>query len=410
MPDYLPALEGAAQIEYQQGGSGADALLRRVLALRPADPATHAMLAVVQYKSGNCKDAVVHFQQAQSVIRSQFVPVSEFGICLAKLDRFQEAIPVLQQAVALEPVGHHARYNLALVLWESKNYGEAITVLEPEMESSPNDEDTLTLAADIYEAKNETPRAVELLRKAIVANPLNTKAYLWFATVSNDHASYQVGIDMLNAGLRQIPQAAQLYLARGVLYAQLANFDKAMDDFEMANRLDPRLSFAGTAEGITETQKHDFDHGLAKFREQARLHPSNAFNQYLLAETLAQRGAPPGSPEYNEELYAAIRAVQLDPHLALAHNILVNLYLEAGKTALAIEQCEAVLQVDPANQEALYHLILALRKTDRKDEIPSLTKRLLALRSAVSDKESHTIRYQLVETAPASSRAGSGPN
>jgi tetratricopeptide (TPR) repeat protein len=266
------------------------------------------------------------------------------------------------------------------------------------------------LAAEISEAMNDTPRAVALLRRAIVRNPHNIQAYLSFATLSNDHASYQVGIDMLDLGLGQLPRAAQLYSARGVLYAQLGNLSKAMEDFETANRIDPRFSFAGVAEGITQTQNHDYVHALLKFREESRLHPDNAFNQYLLAETLAQHGAALGSAEYREELRAATRAFQLDPHLALAHNLLGSLYLREGKTALAIEQSEAVLRFDPVNQEALYHLILALRKANRKAEIPTLTRRLVALRTAEDDRKSHAIRYQLIEAPPIPNAAEKDPN
>ena len=415
-PEFLPALEGAAQIEYQQDAPDAEALLQRVLALQPADPTTHAMLAALEYKSGECKEATVHFQQAEPVIRTQFAALSEFGVCLSKLDRLDEAIPVLQQALVLDTGSHVARYNLALVLWKAKNDEEALHVLEPELQVNtvnsigPENQESLMLAAEISETRNDTPRAVALLRRTIVLNPHNIQAYLSFATLSNDHASYQVGIDMLNLGLGQLPRAAQLYSARGVLYAQLGNLSKAMDDFETANLIDPRFSFAGVAEGITQTQNHDYVHALAKFREESRLRPDDAFNQYLLAETLAQHGAAPGSPEYEEELRAATRAVQLDPHLALAQNLLSSFYLQTGKTVLAIEHCEAVLRVDPTNQEALYHMILALRTTDRKDEIPALTKRLVALRTAEDDRKSHIVRYQLVENAPIPSSTSTGPN
>jgi tetratricopeptide (TPR) repeat protein len=408
LPDYLPALEGAAQVEFKRGGKDTESLLRRILLLRPADPTTHAMLAVLQARRGECKDAVDHFAQARSVVDSQFPALSSYGICLAKLGRFDQAIPVFQQALVLAPGEHTIRYNLALALREVRRYDDAIEALTPEIQPTTANEDTLTLAADLYEAKNDTPRAVALLRQAIVANPSDSSAYLSFVTLSSNHASYQVGIDMLNAGLARMPSAAQLHLARGVLYSQLGNYQKGMEDFEAANRLDPQLSFVGTAEGIAETQRHDFSKGLAKFREQVRLHPGNAFDQYLLAEALAQQGPPEGSPEYAEELRAAKEAVRLDPNLALAHDILANLYLRSGKTALAIEQCEAVLGFDPNNQEALYHLILSLRQTNRRGEIPSLTKRLLALRSTDRMETAHKTRYQLTDTVP-SSAASSAP-
>jgi cytochrome c-type biogenesis protein CcmH/NrfG len=46
-PDYLPALEGAAQLEYDADNASAIPLLQRVLRLRPDDLTSHAMLAVL---------------------------------------------------------------------------------------------------------------------------------------------------------------------------------------------------------------------------------------------------------------------------------------------------------------------------------------------------------------------------
>ena len=63
-PDYLPALEGAIQIEYESGSKEAIPLLQHVLRLRPADRTSHGMLAVLEYQQENCAAAVVHFEKA----------------------------------------------------------------------------------------------------------------------------------------------------------------------------------------------------------------------------------------------------------------------------------------------------------------------------------------------------------
>ena len=47
-------LEGAAQIEYDGGGKDAAALLQHILQLSPNDPTSHAMLAVLDYRRGDC--------------------------------------------------------------------------------------------------------------------------------------------------------------------------------------------------------------------------------------------------------------------------------------------------------------------------------------------------------------------
>ncbi len=414
-PQYLPALEGAAQIEYQKGSQAARPLLLRVLALQPADPTSHAMLGALDFKAQNCAGAVDHFQQAAATIASQPDVLTEYGSCLAVLKRYDEAITILRQTLAIEPGRRVARYNLALAQWNNNQPADALSTLSPIIDAPPSDqapsyanagdEEALTLAADICEANNDTPRAVELLRKAILAQPKNVAAYIEFADLSYNHASMQVGIDMINAGLTQLPGEAQLYLVRGILLSQLGNFEKAMEDLDTANRLNPTLSFTGVAQGLVQSQQHKSSAALASFRLSAKTHPDNALAQYLLAEALSQEGKPQGSPEYTEEVAAANRAVKLDPKLLAAHGLLASIYLQDGRTQLAIHHCEAALAIDPNDQQALYHLILALRKTDRKDELPALLKRLNEVRGASRNEGSAKMRYQLVEGTPASATA-----
>jgi len=55
-----------------------------------------------------------------------------------------------------------------------------------------------------------------------------------------------------------------------------------------------------------------------------------------------------------------------------------------------------VLRDNPADQTALYHLVLALRKTSDKTEIPELLKRLAQARQDATKDEAEHNRYKLV--------------
>ena len=66
----------------------------------------------------------------------------------------------------------------------------------------------------------------------------------------------------------------------------------------------------------------------------------------------------------------AKKAVTLRPELGPAHSVLAKLYLQAGQYAEAAAQCRKALEIDPKDQTSLYHLIQALRKADKKSEIP----------------------------------------
>jgi protein involved in temperature-dependent protein secretion len=90
-------------------------------------------------------------------------------------------------------------------------------------------------------------------------------------------------------------------------------------------------------------------------------------------------------------------AVRLRPTLGPARSVLAKLYLQNGQFAEAAKQCRKTLEIDPKDQSALYHLIQALRKTDRRSELPELLKRLAALRQQAAKEEREQYRYKLVE-------------
>src|SRR6185312_17086909 len=105
-------------------------------------------------------------------------------------------------------------------------------------------------------------QAVALLRQAIVLDPKKVKYYVDFAAISFTHQSFQVGIDMVDVGLKENPSAAQLFVARGVLLIQLGQYEKAEADFERANQLDPKQTSGAVAEGLAQMQQSNLDQAL----------------------------------------------------------------------------------------------------------------------------------------------------
>jgi tetratricopeptide (TPR) repeat protein len=409
-PDYLAALEGAAELEYKAGSNRAVPLLQRILKVRPDEPTTHAMLAALAYKKHDCPTAVEHFQKSGPVLSSQPTALEEYGACLMELQKLDQALPVFEQILTLQPNDPHARYNLAVVQLTAQHSADAVNTLQPLLDQSAPDPDVLDLASTAYEDTGDTPRAVSLLRQAIVANPQNVKYYVDFAALSFKHESFQVGVEMIDAGLARLPKAAPLYIARGILYIQMGQFEKGQSDFEAANKLDPGQASAAVAEGLAQMQASNLDQALKTVVAELKAHPDDAFLHYLKAEIISQGGPAVGTPEFNEAVKAASRAVQLQPDFPLARNVLGNLYLQSGQNDRAVEQCRAVLRENPNDQIAVYHLLLALRKTnDPKGEVPGLVKRLAELRAQSQQQEASTNRYKLYIQGEASPDGATPP-
>ena len=206
---------------------------------------------------------------------------------------------------------------------------------------------------------------------------------------------------MIDVGLKQNPNAAQLFVARGVLLIQLGQYEKAEVDFEKASQLDPTQSSGAVAEGLAQMQQSNLEQALTTVRGRLKEHPNDAFLHYLEADILFQKGADPGSPEFKDAIAAASRAEQLRADFVLAYDLLGNLYLKSGEIDKSIVQSRRALAENSSDQEALYHLIQALRQSgkDSKGELPTLVKRLAVLRQQARQAEASGNRYRLYESA-----------
>jgi tetratricopeptide (TPR) repeat protein len=399
-PNYLAALEGAAQLHFDADSRRAVPLLNRILRLRPEDPTAHAMLAILEYREGNCNAAVGHFAKAGALLDSQLDALHAHATCLVRLQQPAAAIGVFQRTVALQPENPRERKLLAAVQLMAEKPQDAIATLSPLMQASQPDAETLGLASAAYEKSGDTPHAVATLRQAILLDPKNIDLYLDFANIAFAHQSFQVGIEVLSDGLGLQPGAAPLHVARGVLYVQLAEYDKAEADFERASQLDPNQALSAAAQGLAAVQENDLDRALSTIQDELARKPKDAYLLYLQADILAQKGADPGTPEYETALASARRAVALQPALAPARGVLAKLQLQAGQYRDAIEQCRRALEIDPNDQTALYRLIQALRKSGDKSEIPTLLKRLASVREHAAKEERERYRYKLVLGEP----------
>lgn len=404
-PDYLPALEGAAQIQYQAGSADAIPLLEHVLRIRPEDVTTHAMLAVLSEKKGDCLTAVKHFSRAAPALESTPEALQGYGFCLLKLKQTDDAIGVFQQLLSSRPGDARCRRALATAQLSADKPQDALATMQPLL-SSDAEVETMRLSSAIYEANKDTPAAVKILRDAIVKDPSYTGLYVDFAELAMDHQSFQTGVEMVDAGIKLHPDAAQLYMARGVLYVQLADYEKAESDFERAEELDPTLGMSAAAQGMLANEQNQNDPAQALTAVRAKLakKPDDAFLLYLQGAILSKMGADPGSSDFRKGLESTQRAVKLQPSLTAAHNLLAKFYLDAGENAHAVKECRIVLQQTPSDQSALYHLVIALRKSGSQAEIPDLLKRLAKARQEATKQEGERNRYKLVVASESQSK------
>jgi tetratricopeptide (TPR) repeat protein len=398
-PNMIPALEGAAQIEFDAGNPDAIPLLQRLLRIHPENPTTHGMLAVLEYQQGHCDQALPHFERAARLFQSQVDALHAYAVCLVRSKQLEKAATILKRTAELKSGDPQELRLLASIELMANHPEAAIAALEPLLSPGTQDVEALELASSAYEGVHDTEKAVDALRRAILLQPTNSALYVNFANLSASHQSFQVGINVVNDGLALQPQSAPLYFARGMLYAQLSNYEKAQADFETAYRLDPNQSLTTAAQGMLAAQQSDLDGALRTVEQKLAKKPDDAVLLYLRADILTQQGAEKGSEKFETALRSAKRAVALNPGLGAAHAVLGKMYLQSSDYPRAISECRRSLELNPRDQATLYRLIQALRKTEHKDEVPALLKQLAQLHEQATREEHARERYRLVEGA-----------
>lgn len=399
-PNLTPALQGEVQLLYPERDQRAVPLLERLLNADPNDQTAHEMLAMLDHDRGDCKVANAHFLLSKDSLTNHPQSLEAYGDCLVRLNQYRDAAPVFERLVELRPTSTNARYNLALVLFTAKQYEQALKALEPLLTAELKDPDILSLASQAYEASGKTPEAVSYLRQAIVLSPQTADYYVSFATICLDHDSFQIGIEMMNAGLKYNPSNAKLYISRGLLYAQLSRYDESEADFRRAEQLDAKQSISSYAGDLAIVQRNDPAQALTRVRDQLKVHPDSPLLTFLLAKLLMNETPAPGSAPFNEAMRACEVAIKMKPELVDARDVLASMYMSSGRYDLAIEQSRQALQYVPTDETAAYHLLVSLRHTGQKDELPELVKRISELHQQSLQKEVNRKKYRLVEGQP----------
>lgn len=401
------ALRGEAEILYRSQDQHAVPLLKLILKENPGDSTAHAMLATLDARNGRCGDAVEQFDLGEEAVSSHPPALEAWGVCLMHLRRPSDAVPIFQRLESALPDANWPRYDLAVALVESKQDTAALKALGPLLEKMSTDPDVLSLASEAYEVSGNTPKAVALLRQAIVLNPHEPRYYLAFAALCMSHESFQVGVDMLDIGVRQIPGNAALYISRGTLYAQMARYNKAEADFGVAEKLDSAQSISAYATDLARLQKNKSDLTVSGVRSQLKDHPNSPSLNYLLAKLVWSNGAQADKAAMADARRHAESAVRLKPDMSEARDLLADIEIAAAQYGAAAEQCRLVLRVDPSDQTAVYHLIVALRHTNQetaRGEIPALVRQLSALQQQSLKQEIARKSFSLIEEKSPSSQ------
>jgi len=400
-PQFLPALKNLAINEFNLHEIDASKRhLTTALELAPADPVVQAYLGEIAFRSHQYSSAEEHLSRAGKLLYverdlaahlaiselrtgkpgealeilggidpGQLSPRSQFqiGYVLASVNLFPQAVPYFEAVARSYPGSFDVKYDLALCYLQAQNYPKAITLIEVLLHQGHKTSDLENLLAQAYESNHQTKEAIAALREAIKLAPGDENNYVDLVTLCVNHDAYGLGMDVLKVGLHYHPESARLIFQRGVLHAMHGESDRAEKDFELASRLAPDKNFSYVGMSLNSLQKGDLAHAIQVLHRRIREKPDDFMLQYLLGRALLQTGAVAGSSDFLTAQRALETSIRLNPNFASSHVELGKVDLEEDRVADAITNLNKAAALDPKNNSAYSHLIIAYRREGKSD-------------------------------------------
>ena len=371
----MPALQAAAQLEFEARDPLAPRRLEAIVRADPANATAHAMLAELAFEARDCAKALGHLAKTEKTPSARW----RAGVCLFATERWREAAVEFE---ALLKLREHAptRYNLALSYWRSGDAATTLRVLD-----TLRDADALSLRAAAHRARKEIPQALETLQGAVAAFPNDEALLLDLAMLCLDQNAVELGVAVLESGVARFPQSARARTALGVFRARAGKTAEAESDFKMAAALSPESGMGQVAAAMAMIELGLAPEAVALLRKQEKGGPMVTL---MLARALLQ-STPPALAEAKKLL------LTLPANDAAARSLLGKVYAQEGSTAAAIGAFETAMRLDANDRASAYQLVALYRKAGRPADAARMSARVRELMAKEKADDADKQRYSL---------------
>ncbi len=289
------------------------------------------------------------------------------AVALTRAGKFQEAIPrylALQGQVSDFVIN----FNLALCYVGTSEYKKAADLLETVRRSGHDTPEVENLLAQSLIGEGKVDDAWAAIQRAAKMAPKDEKLYLYAADTYMDAGHYDLGLKVVDLGLKSLPKSARLYFEHGMFLSQMDRFDDARADFQRAQQLAPGSDVAYIAGAQEAMYAGNVADAARIAREGVEKGNTHFLLLTILGEALLSNGATPGQPDFNLAQQALESVASDHPNFASAQLSLGKLYLAANRTDDAIARLELARKLDPQNPAVYSNLATAYKKHGDADK------------------------------------------
>ena len=307
------------------------------------------------------------------------------GVALGEARAHAEAARFFGSARAAAPKAsggkdaYTAGYNQTLMLIESGDAAGAIRVADELIAQGTKPAELYNLVSRAYANAGRIKEAYDALREAARLEPAVAEHYIDLAMLCLEHENYDLGLEIVDVGLKHRPDSSLLYLQRGVVLAMKGSVEQAEKEFDRASRQSPDDPAPYVALAMVWMLKGQTPKAVDVLRARTRTGTPRAVLFYALGMALLRSGAAPDDDAGTEATEAFRTATRLTPDFPQAQAELGKLLLKRNDVPGAIEHLEKALALEPNESAPAYVLAQAYRRSGRMDRAQELLARVSRL-------------------------------
>jgi len=278
---------------------------------QPEETGVEKLRGMILYQKDRLTEAGTAFARAVQQDATDREAVEMLGVTLYRLNRPEQAIPLLEQAEAVPVAGANVepRYVLGLCYTDAKRYDDARRAFAAQFGFPPESAEAYLVTARLFLRREFPDQAREFAQKAVELNPALPGAHQLLGEIALAKADLPLAVKELEAEQKLNPLDGPMYDRLGDAYVRNGQFEQARVALNKAVLLEP-----------------------------------NATGPYiLLGEALVKLGQPV------QALHYLSRAAAMDPGNYVTHNVLGQAYRALGEMAEANREYKLAVEIQHRN-------------------------------------------------------------
>jgi cellulose synthase operon protein C len=353
-PDMTDAERALAMLELRRGDLQAlTQTAQQIIAAQPYSGDGFLLRAIAEINRQKYNDAEQDLQKTMQFAPDSTAPYVQMGNIRLLQKNFAEAEKFYQQVLDKDPSSTEGLSGLMNTFVAAKQPDKAIAAANIQIAKVPNNSNFYDLLGTaLFNGKKDLAGAEAALRKAIELDKNNADALVKLGKVQVTEGSADQALATYTRSIKDNPREVSFYILAGEIYESQNNWDQAKAMYQQALNIQPDNPLASNnlAYVILE-QGGNVDVALAMAQTARRGMPDSPNAADTLGWAYYQKGV------YHSAIDLFQEALRLNEKRGGAEDPTVHYHLglayqKSNQPALARQQLERVLKINPNNSDA----------------------------------------------------------